>query len=110
MTSKPKDKYELSQLMKELIKERGKSGDFNDIDTSSITDMSGLFQKSDFNGDISEWNVSNVTDMSGMFVCAKNFNQDISNWDVSNVKDMDMCFKGTPIDDKVKMWFPEFHI
>jgi hypothetical protein len=34
------------------------------MDTSEITDMSGLFMYIDFNGDISKWDVSNVTDMS----------------------------------------------
>ena len=135
MKFKPKDKSELSQLMKKLIKERGNEGNFNDIDTSSITDMSGLLQMSVFNGDISEWDVSNVTDMCGMFHEAKSFNQDISkwnvsnvkymrgmfrqaisfnqdlsNWDISNVTDMDCWLEGTPIEDKAKMWFPEFYI
>ncbi len=135
MTHKPKDKSELSQLMKKLIKERGNEGNFNDIDTSSITDMSCLFLKSDFNGniskwdvsnvtnmhnmfdratsfnkDISKWNVSNVTDISYMFYEATSFNQDLSDWDVSNVKDMKYWLEGTPIKDKAKMWFPEFYI
>ena len=110
MKFKPKDKTELSKLMKKLIKERGNRGNFNDIDTSLIRDMSRLFQTSDFNGDISKWDVSNVTDMVGMFNAATSFNQDISKWNVSNVTNMDMCFKGTPIEDKVKTWFPEFYI
>ena len=68
MTFKPKDKAELLVLLKKLIKERGNTGSFNDIDTSLITDMSGLFKGyPSFNGDISNWDVSNVTDMSHMF-------------------------------------------
>ena len=64
----PKDKEELKSLLKQLIKERGPEGDFNDIDTSLITDMSWLFYKcGEFNGDISHWNTSNVTDMQSMF-------------------------------------------
>ena len=39
----PKTKEELKDILKELIKERGNEGDFNDIDTSEITDMSYLF-------------------------------------------------------------------
>ena len=35
----PKTKEELKILIKQLIKERGNEGDFNDIDTSKITDM-----------------------------------------------------------------------
>ena len=135
MNYKPKNKTELSQLMKKLIIERGNEGNFNDIDTSLITDMSRLFKFPYFNGDISEWDVSNVTDMSymfseassfnqdlsswdvsnvkymrGMFRQAISFNQDLSNWDVSNVTDMSGWLEGTPIEDKAKMWFPEFYI
>ena len=35
----PKTKKELKDLLKQLIEERGNEGDFNDIDTSKITDM-----------------------------------------------------------------------
>ena len=96
----PQTKEELQELLKELIKERGMDGDFNDIDTSQITDMSHLFEStrlfdtSDFNGDISEWNTSNVKTMGCMFECASSFNQDISKWDVRNVKDMYGMFWG----------------
>ena len=40
---KPKTKDELKTLLDKLIAERGKRGDFNDIDTSLITDMSYIF-------------------------------------------------------------------
>ena len=85
----PKTKKELKKLINRLIEERGNEGDFNDIDTSKITDMLELFDGMDkFNGDISEWNVSNVTNMDAMFCGCKSFNQDISNWDVSKVTNM----------------------
>ena len=38
----PKTKEELQDLLKQLTKERGNEGDFNDIDTSKITDMADL--------------------------------------------------------------------
>ena len=64
----PKSKEELKDIINQLIDERGNEGDFNDIDTSEITDMSGLFKNmKKFNGDISNWDISNVTDMSYMF-------------------------------------------
>ena len=90
----PKDKNELIELVEKLIKERGNKADLNDIDTSEITDMSGLFKFSKFNGDISRWDVSNVTDMSRMFKESKfsGKNGDISEWDVSNVTNMEFMF------------------
>ena len=64
----PKTKEELEHILEELIKERGNEGDFNDIDTSEITDMSELFKNmKEFNGDISNWNVSNVIGYEEMF-------------------------------------------
>ena len=91
----PKDKDELMELLDKLIEERGWEGNFNDIDTSNITDMSMLFtfSRPKFNGDISEWDVSNVTNMRFMF-CDTKFSGDISNWDVSNVEDMYDMFYG----------------
>ena len=85
----PKTKKELINLLKQLIEERGNEGDFNDIDTSEITNMSYLFSYKDkFNGDISKWDVSNVTDMKYMFYKCRSFNQPLNNWDVYNVKYM----------------------
>ena len=90
----PKDGKELSELMKKLIKERGEDGDFNDIDTSNVTDMSEMFWYVEkFNGDISGWDTSSVTDMNSMFCVAHSFNQDIGNWDTSAVEDMGYMFK-----------------
>ena len=88
----PKTKEELKEIITQRINAEGNEVDLNDIDVSNITDMSGLFQLSDFNGDISKWDVSNVTDMHYMFNGCASFNQDISNWDVSNVKNMSFMF------------------
>ena len=53
----PQTKKELLKLIEQLIDERGYDGDFNDIDTSKITDMSELFYDLvNFNGDISPLN------------------------------------------------------
>ena len=89
----PKTKEQLKELLSKLIKERGNNGDFNDIDTSEITDMSGLFKyMEDFNGDISNWNVSNVKNMLAMFYACTSFNQPLDNWDVSKVENMRLTF------------------
>ena len=103
----PKTKKELKDLLKQLIEERGNEGDFNDIDTSKITDMSNLFffEDLEFNGDISSWDVSNVKDMSAMFWKCKNFNQDISRWDVSKVLSKVGIFEDCPIQEKYKPKF-----
>ena len=101
----PKTKKELKDIILQRIKEEGIEADLNDIDTSNITDMSGLFQKVEFNGDISNWNVSNVKDMSYMFCECELFNQNISNWDVSKVKDNVFIFDKCPIEEKYKPKF-----
>lgn len=91
----PQDKKELLSIIYKLISKRGLDGDFNDINTSQITDMSGLFSNLDwFNGDISRWDTSNVTDMSWMFNCNAKFNCDISRWNTSKVTDMSSMFSG----------------
>ena len=89
----PKTKRELEDLIRQLIQDRGNDGDFNDIDTSKITNMSDLFwNMMDFNGDISKWDVSNVTNMTCMFTACVSFNQPLNDWDVSNVINMDSMF------------------
>ena len=88
----PETKAELKHIIKKRIKEEGNEVNLNDIDVSKITDMSYLFEDTDFNGDVSNWDVSNVTEMNSMFSGCKSFNGDLSNWDVSNVKDMDFMF------------------
>ena len=77
----PKTKKELINLLKQLIEECGNEGDFNNIDTSEITDMSNLFDDLD------------------------KFNGDISNWDVSNVKNNLEIFENCPIEEKHKPKF-----
>ena len=100
----PKTKDELEDIIKQRIKSEGNECDLNDIDTSSITDMSGLFEESEFNGDISRWNVSNVTNMESMFYESV-FNSDISKWDVSNVTNNTDIFYKCPIKEKYKPKF-----
>ena len=102
----PKTKDELKELVNKLIEERGNDANLNDIDTSKITDMSELFQGSNFDGDISKWNVNNVKDMSYMFKDSK-FNGDISNWDVRKVKDMSGMFSYSSFDGDISKWVPK---
>jgi surface protein len=102
----PQTKQELKNLIEELIEERGNEGDFNDIDTSEIRDMSELFRGMNrFNGDISKWDVSNVTDMDRMFSYCEKFNRDISNWKVSKVVNKLCMFFYCEIEEKYKPKF-----
>ena len=84
----PKTKLELREIILKRVKEEGNKVDLNNIDVSNITDMSGVFIRTNFNGDISKWDVSKVKNMSFMFYDCTSFNSDISNWDVSNVNNM----------------------
>ena len=101
----PETKEELQDIIKQRIKEEGDKVDLNDIDVSNITDMSSLFEGTNFNGDISNWDVSNVTNMRSMFYECKSFNQDISSWNVSNVKYAKFVFSHCPIEEKYKPKF-----
>ena len=97
---KPKKALELYFLVRKDIALR-------DIDTSEITNMSGLFSRMDRDDfdDISGWDVSNVKDMSYMFYEASDFNSDISGWDVSNVENMsEMFYYATNFNSNISGW------
>ena len=89
---------ELSELIEYITKNIDTEVDLNWIDVTQITDMSYLFNKSQFNGDISEWDVSNVKDMAYMFdECAFDGSfSDISGWDVSKVEWFEGMFSYSP--------------
>lgn len=75
------------------------------IDTSLITDMSGLFAHSNrmkFLG-IERWNVSNVRNMEGMFRYSI-FNQYLNSWDVSSVKNMRFMFHTSLFNQPLDEW------
>lgn len=87
----PDTKEELKVLCDDLTINLG------DIDTSKITDMSGLFKdskrtKEQFSG-IESWDVSNVENMHEMFYSARHIVwHDLGKWDVSKVKDFSFMF------------------
>ena len=103
---KPKDKNTLKKLLERMIEVRGNDGDFNDIDTSDITNMISLFDyKKKFNGDITGWNVSSVKYMNNMFYNAKSFNQPIGDWKFPNVKYMNrMFYNATSFKQDLSKW------
>lgn len=58
---------------------------FADWDTSSITDMSGMFSNATlFNQNIGTWNTVKVTNFSNMFSLASSFNQPLDNWNTAS--------------------------
>ena len=102
-----KRKFKYHPVTKEELLKlcRDESIYLGDIDTSKITDMSGLFKDTlgrDFSG-IEFWDVSNVTDMSSMFLNSS-FNHNISSWDVSSVKDMNHMFTNSSFDKNICLW------
>jgi len=99
----PKTKDKLMEIIDKEIKKQGNNADLDMIDTSLITDMSGLFEDLEFDGDISQWNVSNVKNMNNMFN-GTSFNGDISKWNVSNVKNMGCMFKNSNFDGDISQW------
>ena len=76
----PKTREELKELIDREISVQGIYANLNVIDTSSVEDMSGLFEDLRFNGNISDWDVSRVTNMERMFM-GSTFFGDISRWD-----------------------------
>jgi surface protein len=98
-----RNKGHLEQLINEEIEQNGNNCDLNHIDVSKITNMSFLFEKTEFNGDVSQWDVSNVENMEGMFYRAR-FNGDISNWNTSNVKDMSRMFESSEFNSDISKW------
>lgn len=63
--------------------------------TSSVTDISYMFDSTSFNQDLSSWEVGNVTNMEGLFSLNEVFNQPIGdwNWDTSKVTNMSYMFQ-----------------
>ncbi len=68
-------------------------GKLTDWDTSSVTNMSAMFEASAFNNPINHFDVSKVEKMHYMFAYNKHFNQDISHFKLNNVTNMKNMFE-----------------
>lgn len=89
---KPGTIEELREIVKYELDIQGPNADLNHIDTSEITELTGLFYLSVENIKIDKWDTSKVTDMSGLFNGCGKFNCDLSGWDVSKVTRMAFMF------------------
>ena len=72
-------------------------------DTSSVTDMSQMFEGADFDQPIGSWDTSKVMEMRNMFNGATNFNQNLSGWCVGAVRIDEMSSEPLPFR---RYWFP----
>jgi surface protein len=72
-------------------------------DVSSVTNMAGMFQHSNFNRPIEIWDVSKVTSMALMFYDSE-FNQSIGSWNVGNVTDMNQMFALSSFNQPIGDW------
>ena len=104
----PKNRYELSNMIRDEINKNGYECSLNHIDTSAVTNMSQLFadELRLFDGNISIWDTSNVEDMTNMFAYSKftGKNGDISKWNTSNVENMNGMFYGSRYDGDISKW------
>lgn len=96
-------KQELEDLISECIISYGPDVNLNFIDTSQITDMSGLFYRSEFVGKIDEWDTSKVKNMCKMFSFTK-FNGDIGGWDTGQVCNMQGMFSDSRFNKDIGKW------
>jgi Mycoplasma protein of unknown function, DUF285 len=70
----------------------GTMGDLSDWTTTSVQDLSKIFERSTYRGSLSNWNTSKVTDFSYMFY-QSDFSGNISSWYVSNGEDFSFACK-----------------
>ena len=94
----PTTQFELIKIVNDRIQEEHDNIDFNDIDTSNIKTMIGIFSYHSklTKIDISEWDVSNVISMAEMFSGSKKLESigDISDWKINNLDDITAMFYG----------------
>ena len=95
---KPKEQLQLPQSCeKYFANQKVDVDDIENLDTSNVTNMLGMFNRTIFNSDsldLSGWDVSNVKNMNNMFAHSNIKCLDLSTWDTSNVKTIGSMFYG----------------
>ena len=75
------------------------------LDTSEMTDFSGLFENLETSHDLRRWKTSKVRNMEKMFKSSSTFNGRIEDWDTSSVTSMEEMFRGAEnFDQPVNTW------
>lgn len=93
---KVNSKQELQKIIEDRKYEDVGELILNDLDVSSITDMSGLFDgNSAYKISIENWDVSNVTNMSYMFAYSHIDNLDLSKFNTNNIINVQGMFFGS---------------
>lgn len=102
----PNNSAELIRIVKELINERGKYANLNDIDTSNVKKFIDIFLDRDFDGDISEWEVSQATHFTRMFLNSTftGKKSDLSQWNVSNGIVFSGMFQNSAFNNDISNW------
>jgi hypothetical protein len=85
-TWRPKSALTMSSMFAGTESFMGTMGDLSDWDTSSVRDLSKIFERSSYRGSLANWKTSQVTDFSYMFQESE-FSGNISAWDVSRGTD-----------------------
>ena len=78
---------------------------FENIDTSEVTNMDGMFGGYEYDIDVHNFDTSNVKDMSSMFANCKGRITGLDKFNTSNVTDMSEMFFGVKMDNFV---YPNF--
>ena len=79
------------------------NGYINCWNTKNVITMNYMFSKSEFNNPINSWDVSNVEYMSGMFSNSI-FNRTISKWNVNKVRDSQYMFNNARFNKNISSW------
>lgn len=93
----------IKDIVKSEIDRLGLEADLNHIDTSEVTNMTGLFAESRFNGIISGWDVSNVFENNWMFSNSQ-FNGDISGWKFEKLNNPD-SYEYIELEDVIALFY-----